>query len=70
MPIIVKARPGESVDRLIVRFKRETQGEQAEFKERQYFVSETEKRLEAEKKKRAKIRKLEALERNGLDEKR
>lgn len=62
MPIIVKARPGEKQDRLIARFKKATMDQEKEIKLRQYFVSQTEKRRLAEKKKWVKIRQLEKKE--------
>lgn len=66
MPIFIKAKPGEKVDKLIARFKQATKNEMAEFKARQYFISETEKKQEALKKKRLKIKELERKQKLGI----
>lgn len=66
MAIIVKARHGESTDKLIKRFEREVKEFREENSKRKVFVSETEKKLAAEKEKQRKIKKLEALRDKGI----
>ncbi|MBI2601401.1 30S ribosomal protein S21 [Candidatus Daviesbacteria bacterium] len=64
--VFVKAKPNESTDKLIARFKRKVQDDLADYKKRQHFVSKTEERLIAEKEKKRKIAKLKRLQEKGL----
>ncbi|MBI4036121.1 30S ribosomal protein S21 [Candidatus Daviesbacteria bacterium] len=66
--IIVKAKPGESTDKLIKRFQRATSQDVKGFKERKAFISKTEERLLAEKEKRRKIAKLKRLQELGIEQ--
>lgn len=64
--IIVRAKPGESADKLIKRFERAVKEFKEGIRKPKVFISKTEKRLEAEKEKARKIKKLEALREKGI----
>lgn len=66
MAIFIRLRPGEKIGTLISRFIRATKNEPAEFRARQYFISKTEERQLALKKKLAKIKKLKDLTDKGI----
>lgn len=66
MTIIVKLKPGEKVDKLIARFKRATQDERVELKEKQYFISKTEEKQQVLKRKKLKIKELERKLEKGI----